>query len=313
MSENTQAVAAPRVTFGKLLQENVNRRALSTLLETDDKGLTRYIAQAYMLVMGNPKLSECTPMSLMKAVKDAASVRLSLDPVLARVYIVPYRKKSDRGWISEAQMQLGYRGVMELAYRSGDILTHDVRPVWSWDTLKLQFGTRPDIEHVPNEPTGPMEHDNMKGAYLVVFLRDGSKKVVWMWRDEIDACRARSKSWQTHVDKGYESPWATSYAEMALTKVVHRGGKQLNLSPRDMRALIASEARDEGREEPREVDAEVVQNDADLNALLDQPLPEPQRDDEKPVDLSKAETRTPQDPPGGVTGSLKKDGGGPRQ
>lgn len=175
-----------------------------------------------------PKLAECTPVSFFGAVIQCAQLGLEPGNALGHAYILPYDKsvKTDTGWkkIPEAQLIIGYRGMIDLARRSGQIVSLDARAVYEGDKFECRLGLDPHIEHEPdwNNPnrTDPAK---LQFVYAVAKLKDGGIQFDVMSRAEIEGVRARSKA----AEKG---PWVTDFQPMALKTVVRRLFKFLPVS-----------------------------------------------------------------------------------
>lgn len=294
--QNLPATRQP--SLGALLKAPENRKVLQALLATDDKGLDRFIAVAYQTVVRAPHLLKCEPASLIMAIKDAAALKLSVDGPLGQAWIVPYAGK--------AQMQLGYKGVVALALRGGSVLSIDADVVWKWDDYRIVRGTDDRLDVTPKPPPDDADLSDISNivlAYAVAHLRGGVAKVKYLWQKEILAARERSQGYRTAVKYGKtDSPWMQHPAAMAAKTAVHRIGKQLELSADDMRALLADEARDEGRtmDVPGVVVPTSASGEVDLDALLDQPLSEEEmRAADAKYDVKAAVVKPAKDPKGG--------------
>lgn len=174
-----------------------------------------------------PILLQCTPTSILKCVMEASS--LGLEPtggVLGHAYMVPFR--NSRNNTQEAQLIVGYRGLIELARRSGNIKAVEAHVVYAKDKFELSFGLEPRMVHTP-ALTG--ERGDIIAAYCVANFTDGSRHCEVMTRAEIDAVRQRSRA----RDNG---PWATDYAEMARKTVVRRAAKYWPLSTEQISGLV---------------------------------------------------------------------------
>jgi recombination protein RecT len=95
--------------------------------------------------LSDPKLDR---MSFLRAVVTAASLGLEPGSALGEGYLVPYWN-SKRG-VFEVEFQIGYRGFVALARRSGSIVSIDSRPVFKGEKFEPHYGTDPKIVHVPN-------------------------------------------------------------------------------------------------------------------------------------------------------------------
>jgi len=92
----------------------------------------------------------------------------------------------------------------------------DAHVVFAGDDYDLRLGTDPAMVHVPKPGIDRTKTQDIIAAYAVVRLRDGSTYFEWLWRDEIDARRARSDGAKAFDEgKAKSTPWSTDYAAMA--------------------------------------------------------------------------------------------------
>jgi recombination protein RecT len=172
---------------------------------------------AFTTIRNNPQLQECRIESLCGAVMMAA--QLGMEPTaLGECYLVPYGR--------ECQFILGYRGMISLARRSGQIKSINAHPVYENDQFTLSYGLYEECKHTPwhcREDKRFEEPGAFKGAYLVAHLKDGGTYVHYMPKAEIDAHRKRSKA-------ANAGPWVTDYEAMACKTVVRSAFKWLPVS-----------------------------------------------------------------------------------
>jgi recombination protein RecT len=164
-----------------------------------------------------------------------AATQLGLDPdsPLGQCYMVPFRNGKNGGKY-EAQFIIGYRGLIDLARRSGNIVSIRSRVVHVNDTFRIVYGLREELHHVPFE--GP-DAGELRAVYAVAELRDGGIQYEVMYKHQIDAIKARSKASQY-------GPWVTDYNEMARKSVVRRLCKYLPMSV-DLAAAVEHESAQE--------------------------------------------------------------------
>lgn len=225
-----------------------------------------------------PALLDCTPASVFTAVMQAAAWGLELDPMLGQAYLVPYKDR--RAGVTLCTLQLGYRGMLALARRSGDIASFLPGVVHAKDDFTYKrVGRRPDgslgtvLEHV--EYSGKEDPGEVIATYIVMFLTNGSEQIDVMYRREIDARRARSRS----KDEG---PWVTDFDAMALKSVVRQASKFWPLETSVAAAINQDELIDLGVETPVMPALEAGEPDAavdkpkGLNALIEKPRVAPE-------------------------------------
>lgn len=188
-----------------------------------------------------PKLMECTPQSLAGAIM--ASAQLGLEPGngLGHAYLLPFDKRAKVGgqWqtvATECQIIIGYRGMIDLARRSGQIVSLSARVVHERDHFTYRYGLDETVEHVPHagEPPGAMTF-----VYAVAKLKDGGVQFEVMSRAEVEAIRAKSKA-------GSSGPWVDHFEEMAKKTAIRRLFKYLPVSVEMSRAVTMDEQADAG-------------------------------------------------------------------
>jgi len=174
-------------------------------------------------------------------VVEASQLGLEPDGVLGHAYLVPFnnRKTGQR----EAQLIPGYKGLVELSRRSGNLSTIYAHVVHERDQYRFCYGLTPTLEHTP---TGEPDPGPIVAAYAVAHLRDGGVQFEWLWKKEIDGIRAQSKA-------GSSGPWVTHYDEMAKKTALRRLCKLLPVSVELQRAVALDEMAEAGV--PQRMDA----------------------------------------------------------
>jgi len=186
----------------------------------------------------NPAVGKCTPVSICKSLMDAAQLGLAPDGLLGSAYLVPFNNKvkGDGGerWEMTCQLIPGYRGLIDLARRSGEILDIQARPVLRGEEFSIDWGRNPPLSHRPDLDANPAEDGgkNVRGVYAIAFFKDGSQHAEYMSRAEIEGIQRRSKA----NGKGF-SPWQSDWTEMARKTAVKRLAKYLPMSPELSRAI----------------------------------------------------------------------------
>ena len=162
----------------------------------------------------NPQLARCDQSSFLGSLMICAQLGVEPGGPLGHAWIVPFRN-GKTGKI-EAQFILGYRGMIDLARRSGLIVSIEARAVYECDTFECRFGLDSDLKHVPdwdNPARGNPE--KLRFAYAVAKLKDGGVQFVVLSRRDIEAARAASKAAAT-------GPWSTHYEQMAVKTAVRQ-------------------------------------------------------------------------------------------
>ena len=152
-----------------------------------------------------PSLGDCTPASFLGAVMSAAQLGLEPNTVLGQAYLIPYRNRHTGQ--TECTFQVGYKGLVELAYRSGEVASIQAHAVKQGDEFSFEYGTSPALHHVP-AMTGRGE---AVAYYAVLTLKSGGYIFAVMSKD--DVIEHMTKFSQA-AGKG-ASPWQTDFDEMA--------------------------------------------------------------------------------------------------
>lgn len=215
-------------TIREMLDKSKDQIALALPKHLDADRMLRI---AMTSIQQNPKLMECTPKSLIAAVIEAAQLGLEPDGILGRAYLVPYKVKGEL----RAQLQIGYRGFIDLAYRSGRVNSIYAHPVFEKDHYEIQLGLEPRLVHIPAEG----DRGKLVAAYAVVKLKEGDPDFEWMWMSDIEKIRRSSKA----ADDG---PWQTHPEEMARKTPIRRLAKRIPLSTDFVRAGVLDEYVDAG-------------------------------------------------------------------
>nr|MBQ6739757.1 recombinase RecT [Synergistaceae bacterium] len=232
-----RGVALNQVEF-KSLMLTFTKQIADALPVHLKKNAEKYARQAIMLFNQNPKLQACSPTSILAALMTASALGLDLTPQLGQCYIIPYeaRKKVGSQWVtvSEAQFQLGYRGVISLAYRSDAIKRIDAQVVREKDYFKFSRGLNPELEHIESEDEnrGEITH-----VYAVAnFSNGGFAFDVWPIAKVMAHAKKFSRSFTIkNYRTGEESinaksPWATDFEAMAKKTLIMAIWKYLPLS-----------------------------------------------------------------------------------
>lgn len=174
----------------------------------------RFIRVLLTAAMRTPLLLECTQESLFKCVLDCAAAGLEIDG--RRAHLIPFRNNDKR--TVEATLIIDYKGLVELAMRSGTVSSIHADTVCDKDFFEADTGR---VTHKVNyrEPRG-----KAYAAYCIIRFRDGGDKTEVMDREEIESVRERSKAKNA-------GPWKTDPGEMWKKTVARRALKWVSLSP----------------------------------------------------------------------------------
>lgn len=217
---------------------------------------------ALTTIRTNPKLLEASIPSLLGAVMQAA--QLGLEPgLIGHCYLVPFR--NGKTGQTDVQFIIGYKGMIDLARRSGQIENIYAHAVYSNDEFDYELGLEPKLKHKPY-----MEGDRGEfiGAYAVAHFKDGGYQFEFMPKSEIEKRRSRSKA-------AKNGPWVTDYEEMAKKTVIRHMWKYLPISIEIQQQAMQDEV------VRKDITSEPEYIEMDHLAIEEQPA-EPQEQEKEP-------------------------------
>lgn len=265
MSQLKQALApqSQQTDLAALLRDPKLQKQLSMALPKHISA-ERLARVALTELRRNPQLAKCEQASFLGSLMICAQLGLEPGGPLGQAWILPFGNK--RTGRLEAQFVLGYRGMLELARRSGQIVSVEARAVYEGDRFDCWFGLDSDLHHIPDwENPARGNPEKLRFVYAVAKLKDGGVQFVVLSRRDIEAARAASKS-------GATGPWSTHYEEMALKTAVRRLFKWLPISVELATAI----------EQDERAEAGLPQDNALAEAgVIDVPA-EPEQDGEEP-------------------------------
>jgi recombination protein RecT len=199
--------------------------ALPKHLDTD-----RVVRIVLTSIQLNPELLNCSKESLLGAVVEASQLGLECDGKLGHAYLIPYKRKGT----PTCQLIIGYKGLLELARRSGEIATIRTDVVKANDAFDYELGLTPVLKHKPL-----IEGDRGKVVfvYAIADLTNGASQFEVMSREEIEAIKSRSRS-------SGSGPWVTDWEMMAKKTVLRRLCKLLPASV-ELQTAVSIDERDD--------------------------------------------------------------------
>lgn len=228
-----------------------------------DKRAPQFMASIVNLVNSDANLQQCQPVSVIQACAMAATMNLPIDKNLGYAWIVPYKNK--------ATFQIGYKGYIQLALRSGQYRAINVIDVHEgelieWNPLTEEF--KIDFKQKISEAVI---------GYAGYFeLLNGFRKAVYWSKEEIQAHRKRfSKTKSGGV-------WDTDFDAMARKTIIRNMLSKWGVLSIDMQMAESLETRqeDDTAQEPVLVNPETGEViDIDANELLGQAQETEQDDD----------------------------------
>lgn len=203
----------------------------------------RMIKLALVAASRNPQLLTCSPESILKALMDSSQLGLEPFTGLNQAYILPYRNKKT-GTV-EAQFMPSYRGLIDLARRSGQIQSIEARIIHSKDKYEIEMGLNPKLIHIPK--LDGKDRGEPILVYAICKLKDNAVQYEVMTMSEVERIRSFSRA-------SNSGPWVDHYETMVVKTCLK---KLLKLCPMsvDLAKAVAIDNAIESGEEIFDVDA----------------------------------------------------------
>lgn len=183
---------------------------------------------ALTAVRQNAALGACSPESFLGALLQAAQLGIEPNSPLGQCYLIPYGQT--------CTLVVGYRGMLDLARRSGMVKSIRAHVVREGDEFSYSYGLDPKLNHVPQpDDTAPMTH-----VYAVARLNEGEPIFTVLTKAKVETFRARSRAAKS-------GPWVTDYEQMSLKTAVRRLFPWLPMSAELARAVEVDSADDSER------------------------------------------------------------------
>lgn len=249
----------------KFIRNDSVQQRINSLL---DKRASQFTTSLITIANTNNKIASCEPSTVLNAALTAASMDLPLNPNLGFAYIVPYG--------NEAQFQMGWKGYVQLAQRSGRYKTISSTPVYEG-----QLVSNDPLRGIVFDWSVPSEGEPV--GYVAYFeLLNGFEKTLYMSADEM-------RKHATRYSKSFNNgPWKTDYDKMAMKTVLKLLINRFGPMSTELEQAIVSDSAvitDEGRKyvdnSDQDLDGEKATDDQ-KQAIIDANKPAEEVAEEEP-------------------------------
>ena len=201
------------------------RKALPSVITPE-----RFTRIALSALNNTPALQQCSPMSFIASLLNSAQLGLEPNTPLGQAYLIPYKNKGQM----ECQFQIGYKGLIDLAYRNGQMQTIQAQAVYENDFFEYEYGLEPKLVHKP----AYSDRGEITYFYGLFKTVNGGFGFSVMSKADMDNyARTYSKAFASDY-----SPWKTSYEEMAKKTVIKQALKYAPIKTDFQRALSTDES-----------------------------------------------------------------------
>ena len=224
-----------------LKQDNI----MQQLSETLGRNSAPLVTSALTAIANNYQLKDATPVSVLTSLMKAAALNLTVDPNLGFAYLVPYKRnfKENGQWVNvtEAQLQIGYKGLVQLALRSGQIKSVNTGTIYEsefkgYNKITGEFTIDETI--IPDE-----DKDEVAGYFAYVQLVNGGEVKQFSRKKQIEHfAKKYSKAYSYDLDNNKKSsPWSTEFNAMAEKTVLKQVLKFVPMSLEMQEAVSVDE------------------------------------------------------------------------
>lgn len=201
-------VVKQQQTLQQLMNSGAVVKKMNDVLGSEKKA-SSFISSVISVSQNNKLLRNAEPMSILSSAMVAATLDLPVVPTLGMAYLVPYK--------GVCSFQIGYKGILELAMRSGEFRNIIDEVVYDGQLVKKNKFTG---EYVFDEDSIKLD-DEGKAKPIGVMARfdliNGYSKTIYWSLEEIEAHANRfSQAYRS----GYESPWKSDFWQMAKKTVL---------------------------------------------------------------------------------------------
>jgi recombination protein RecT len=204
----------------------------------------KMVRTVLMAVNQNTDLLRCSFSSLMAAVIKASSLGLYCDGLLGHAYIVPFYSKQAKGF--QANLIPGYRGLVDLAYRSNRVASISAHAAREKDVFDYEFGLNERLKHIPAKGN-PEQRGDITHAYCVVKLKNGGHLIEVITKAEAEYIRDKYGNKKSFL-------WRDHFEVACIKTAIRRCLKLAPLSPEVAAAVSLDELDEAGLPQSLDLD-----------------------------------------------------------
>lgn len=199
----------------------------------------------------NTRIATCSKASIVSCLAQCARYGLSPNSDLGHVYFVPFKDK--------CTVMLGYKGMLNIAYRSGNLASISAEMIYENDEYDYSTGTDSFLKH----KKALVDRGNPIAVYAIAKLTNSETQYKLMTMDEVNKSKDASSGHSLAKSKGYPSIWDKHFDEMAKKSCIRSLFKYLNIS-NELESAIA----EDDKQEPS-IDAEFTVDDQQQSPATD--------------------------------------------
>ena len=199
-----------KLSFGAYMTSTGVKNRINEIIGDENTG-KRFISSIISAVSTNPQLAECDNGSIVSGALLGEALKLSPSPQLGLYYLVPFNLK-DRGKV--AQFQLGYKGYIQLAIRSGQYKKLNVIAIKEGELIKFD-PLNEEIEVNLIEDENKREKAKTIGYYAMFEYTNGFRKAIYWSKEKMEAHALQ-------YSKGYQAKKGSTFWEKDFDSMAYK-------------------------------------------------------------------------------------------
>lgn len=213
--QNSLVAKNQKQTFSAFLATDAMKKKINEMVG-GEKG-QQFVTAIISAVSANPQLAECDNASIVSAALVGQALNLSPSPQLGQFYMVPFND-TKRG-CKVAQFQIGYKGYIQLAIRSGQYKKLNVLAIKKGELRKYDpLNEEIEVELIENEEE--REKEETIGYYAMFEYLNGFRKTLYWSKEKMEA-HASKYSMGYRAKKGYTF-WEKDFDGMAYKTMLRQ-------------------------------------------------------------------------------------------
>ncbi len=275
----TQVPAKKPNTIGELIKAQIPAIAMAVGGKTPDerkRRAERFARICLTAVRNTPKLANCTMESFAAAMMICAQLDLEPNTPQGLAFLIPYENR--RRGITECQFQIGYKGLLQLAYRSGAVQSFNADVVYEEEIKAGMFeykkGIMPSIRHDVDLLNPKLREGRIVAAYAACTLTGGQPLLRVVDAKEVERAQKTSASMAAakRYNKADYSPWQTSPEAMWMKTAIKRLAAWMPQTEMLALAVDTDDRTERGESFGQEEKSDIEQlNSALANAVVEEP------------------------------------------
>lgn len=284
MVANSLTQTKKATTFSTFITSDAVKNKINSMIAGKDGG--KFITSLISLVSNNPEIAKCEHSTILSSALLGESLKLSPSPQLGQFYIVPF-KENDRqtGELKRtvAQFQIGYKGYIQLAIRSGYYKKLNVLDIKEGELIKYDpLDETIEVKLIEDEEA--REQARTIGYYAMFEYQNGFKKTLYWSRAKMENhAQKYSQAYRTDLKKNWKySFWSKDFDGMAFKTMLRQLISKWGIMSVDFQTAIAN-------------DMAVIENDKPIFVDNNEEYIEAQTIEPETVEEAQADTPDPLD------------------